>query len=167
MPNGYFQLNSACWQQPASEWWSLRTMPWICRMMALLISDLFLLTGLPLGNWLCCCAINPMHFTALGNGTRLFLLPRSVSNGTQPMWRYGSRGCFLLLCCLFFFLLVKVDVLGVHLFECTCSSDRGPWAERAYSRGVGTGMVSVETLPGTVESDSLVDGAQWEAGGAP
>lgn len=69
-------------------------MPWICRMMALLISGLFFLTGLPLGNWLCCCAINPMHFTALGNGTRLFLLPRSVSNGTQTMWRYGSSGCF-------------------------------------------------------------------------
>lgn len=45
----------------------------------------------------------------------------------------------LLLCCLFFFLLVKVDVLGMHLFECTCSSDRGPWAGEPYSRGVVQG----------------------------
>lgn len=66
----------------------------------------------------------------------------------------------LLLCCLFFFLLVKVDVLGMHLFECTCSSDRGPWAGGALLQRSSTGMVGVETLPGRVESDSLIDGAQ-------
>lgn len=119
-----FPANRSAWWQrsvPESGPWGLC----LCWMMTLLVAGLFF-TGLLLGNWLCCCATNPMHFTTSGNGTRLFLLPRSVSNGTQPMWRYGrvAASLFLLLIwLLFFFLLVKVDILEMLPLERTCSSE--------------------------------------------
>lgn len=142
MHSRYFQLKSfAWWQQSVPERWPLRTVPWICRMMALLISGLFLFTGLPLGNWPCCCATNPMHFTTLGNGTRLFLLPRSVCSGTQPIWRYGCGGCFLLLCCFPSFLSKWM------FWEWTCSSEvhglGEPYLQRSsYKDGECWNMVS-------------------------
>lgn len=76
------------WQQPAPRWWPSR--PFSHLYNGYFIDHPFVLfTGFLQGNWLCCSAANPMPFTALGNGMKHFSLPRNVSSGIQPTWRYG------------------------------------------------------------------------------
>lgn len=107
------------WHQLASKWWPSRIVFCVCRGIILLTTSLFFLTGFPPGTWLCCCATNPMHITTLRNGMRHLWLPKNVSGGIQPMWRYGavtagSGCCLILLTCHLASLLYK---RGVLLFQ--------------------------------------------------
>lgn len=148
MHNRYFLLKPSAW------WWQSVPEGWPLQNDALPIAGLFLLAGLLLGNWLCCCATSPMHFTALGNGTRLFLLPKSVSNGTQPMWRYGGGAPASLLLFLFLLRLLfsscqrgysRNASLWVHLN--VLFRQATGW-ESLPSRGVECRMVSVDACAG-------------------
>lgn len=89
---GIFHAESpSWWHQLAPKWWPSRTVFCVCRGIILLTTSLFfLIAGFPPGSWLCCCATNPMHITTSGDGTRHLWLPRNVSSGIQPMWRYGA-----------------------------------------------------------------------------